>query len=262
MRFDGKVVAVTGGAGGIGLATGQRLGAEGAAIVVLDLGEGLVDAAVGELRAAGIRAIGRAVDTTDEAALTAAMAAGVAEFGRLDGLVTAAGVRQTQADGVDLDLAVWERVLNVNVTGTFLAARVAARLMAAQRPRGGSIVTVSSVTGIGARSGYTAYCTSKAAVIHLTKVLALELAASDIRVNSVCPAPTATAMIEEAVAREGPGVIDRKVRGSLEEFRPGIPLGRLSEPGEQAAAIAFLLSEDASFVTGAALPTDGGTGAI
>ena len=262
MRFADRVVAVTGGAGGIGLTTARRLADEGAHVVVLDLGDGLVVDAVEELTGAGGSASGRSVDTTDEAAMTAALEEVVAARGRLDGLVTAAGVRQTQADGVDLDLAVWQRVLHVNVTGTFVAARVAARLMRAQEPAGGSIVTVSSVTGIGARSGYTAYCTSKAAVIQLTRVLALELAGDGIRVNAVCPGPTATAMLEEAAEREGPEVIDRKVRGSLEELRPGIPLGRLARPDEQAAAICYLLSDDASVITGAALPTDGGTSAI
>jgi NAD(P)-dependent dehydrogenase (short-subunit alcohol dehydrogenase family) len=175
--------------------------------------------------------------------------------------VTAAGIRQTAATALDLPLDVWSRTLHVNVTGTFVAAREAARLMmSGGRP--GSVVTIASVTGTSARMNQSAYCASKAAVIHLTKVLAIEWAQYAIRVNAVCPGVTKTPMIELAVKNEGPQVLDDKLNGSMEQFRPGIPLRRLATPEEQAAAICFLLSDDTSFVTGVALGVDGGAGVV
>jgi NAD(P)-dependent dehydrogenase (short-subunit alcohol dehydrogenase family) len=193
--------------------------------------------------------------------MTAAIGAVRERFGRLDGLVTAAGIRQTAALALDLDLAVWERNQRINVTGTFVAIRAAARVMVADGTAG-SIVTVASVTGVSARMAQSAYCTSKAAVLHLTRVLALELAAHDIRVNSVAPAVTETPMIRKAITDEGPQVLREKIEGSLAQFRPGIPLRRLAQPEEQSEAITFLLSPAASFITGTTLFVDGGASIV
>jgi len=256
-----KVVAITGGAGGIGLATARKLVAGGAKVAVLDLGEETVRKAAAELSPDGSAALGLAVDTTDESAVTQAVTAARQRFGRLDGLVTAAGVRQAAALALDLDLAVWERTMRVNVTGTFLAARAAARVMIDDGTKG-AIVTIASVTATGARWAQSAYCTSKAAVAHLSRVLALELSAHDIRVNAVSPGVTETPMIRQAVIDDGPDVLRDKVEGSLAQFRPGIPLRRLAQPSEPAEAICFLLSPAASFITGAELFVDGGVSAL
>jgi NAD(P)-dependent dehydrogenase (short-subunit alcohol dehydrogenase family) len=149
----------------------------------------------------------------------------------------------------------------VNVTGTFIAARESARLMV-ETGRAGSIVTIASVTGTSARMNQSAYCASKAAVIHLTRVLAIEWSEHGIRVNAVCPGVTQTPMIEQAIKNEGSQVLDDKLLGSMEQFRAGIPLRRLAKPEEQAAAIDFLLSDDSSFITGVALGVDGGSGVV
>jgi NAD(P)-dependent dehydrogenase (short-subunit alcohol dehydrogenase family) len=263
MADEDKVVAITGGAGGIGLATATRLLARGQRVVVLDLAVADVDRAVTDLSAtaAADRVAGFACDTTDEESFRVAMKSVKERFGRLDGMVTAAGVRQTAASALDLDLAVWSNTQAVNVTGTFIAAREAARVMV-ETGRPGSIVTIASVAGVSARVNQAAYATSKAAVIHLSRGLAVEWAAHHIRVNIVSPGPTKTAMIELAAINDGPGALDDKLYGSLAQFRPGIPLGRLAEPVEQAAAIDFLLSDDASFITGVNLGVDGGSGVV
>ncbi|MEX2376256.1 MAG: SDR family NAD(P)-dependent oxidoreductase [Dehalococcoidia bacterium] len=261
MQLKDQVFAVTGGAGGIGLATCRRILEAGGRVAILDLNHGMIDAGIEELRADSGLVLGIETDTTDEQSLDAAMAATSEHFGRFDGLVTAAGVRQTAAPAIDLDLEVWDRTFDINVKGTFLAVRAAARVLRAQPADGGSIVLVSSVTALSGRIGQSAYCSSKAAVLHLGRVLALELAADGIRVNTICPGVTATPMIEEAQRTEGPAVIERKVRGSLEEFRTGIPLGRLARPDEQASMICYLLSDEASFITGAAMSVDGGASA-
>ncbi len=263
MAYSNKVVAITGGAGGIGLATAQRLLARGNRVVILDLEGPTVDRTVAELAqtASADQVIGFACDTTDEESVVTAMRSVKEHYGYLDGMVTTAGIRQTAASALDLDLAVWSATQSVNVTGTFIAARESARLMV-ETGRRGSIVTIASVTGISARVNQSAYCASKAAVIHLTRALSVEWAQYGIRVNAVSPGPTRTPMIELAVKNEGLKVLDDKLYGSLKQFRPGIPMGRLAEPEEQAAAIDFLLSDDASFITGVSLSVDGGAGVV
>jgi NAD(P)-dependent dehydrogenase (short-subunit alcohol dehydrogenase family) len=263
MTTSDNVVAITGGAGGIGLATARRLLDRGCRVAVLDLAQSDVDRAVAELTGAAEpdRVLGQACDTTDEESVAAAMSAIKARYGRLDGMVTTAGVRQTAKPALDIDLAVWNTTQQVNVTGTFIAARQAARLMI-ETGRKGAVVTVASVTGISARVNQAAYCASKAAVLHLTRVLAVEWAQHGIRVNAVSPGVTNTPMIELAIRNEGPQVLNDKLYGSMEQFRPGIPLGRLAEPEEQAAAIDFLLSDSASFITGVTLGVDGGAGVV
>jgi NAD(P)-dependent dehydrogenase (short-subunit alcohol dehydrogenase family) len=256
------VVAITGGSGGIGLATARRLLSAGARVAVMDLVADRVDEVVAELADQFPGAVaGETCDVTDEASMAHALDGVADSLGPVTGMVTAAGVRQTACPAVDLDLGVWDTTLAVNLKGTFVAARAAARRMI-DAEIAGSVVMIASVTGISARVNQAAYCASKAAVIHLARSLAVEWAPYRIRVNAVSPGVTNTPMIALAVQNEGPQVLDDKLYGSMEQFRPGIPLGRLAEPEEQAAAIAFLLSEDASFVTGVSLGVDGGAGVV
>ncbi len=262
MRLDGRVFAVTGGAGGIGLATCRRILSEGGRVAVLDINTESIDAAVADMDASGAKAIGVKTDTLDEHSTDAAIGLTVERFGRIDGLVTAAGIRQTVVSAVDIDLDAWDRTFAVNVKGSLIAARSVIRALRSQSHEGGSIVFISSVTALSARKGFSAYCSSKAAVLHLARVLSLELAAEGIRVNTICPSVTATPMMEEAQRTEGPDVVQRKIDGSIENFVTRVPLGRLAQPEEQAATIAFLLSDDASFMTGATVAVDGGVSVV
>lgn len=259
MRFNGEVVIITGGSGGMGEAMARRLLDDGARVVILDLHSEPVDAAVGRLGGVAAGAAGIAADTTDETSVANAVAFAVETFGSVYGLITAAGVRQTAGLFHELDISVWETLSRVNVVGTLVAIRACREQLIASR---GAVVTVASVTAGGARWGQSAYAVSKAAVSHMTKQVALELSPYRVRVNALLPGVTNTPMIAQAVANDGPGVLEAKVKGSLEQFRPGIPLGRLAEPEEQAACAAFLLSSDASFITGIDLYVDGGVSMV
>lgn len=255
MRFNGESILITGGTGGMGEAMARRFASSGARIVICDLDGEAVDRVVAALVADGMDAVGVAADTTDEESMAAAVETAVDRYGALHGLVTAAGIRQPAKGFLDLDLDLWRRVQEVNVTGTLIAIRAAAPALIESV---GAIVTVASVTATAARMNQSAYCTSKAAVLHLTRQIALELSPHRVRVNALCPGVTSTPMIEEAIRTDGPGLLKEKVEGSLETFRPGIPLGRLATAAEQAAAAEFLLSSDASFMTGASVFVDGG----
>jgi len=259
MRFNGEVIVITGGSGGMGEAMARRLLDEGARVVIVDLHSEPIEAAVKRLGGAAAGVAGAAADTADEKSMADAVAFAVATFGSVYGLITAAGIRQTAGLFHELDMSTWETLHRVNVLGTLVAIRACREQLIAQQ---GAVVTVASVTARGARWGQSAYAVSKASVSHLTKQVAMELSPHRVRVNALLPGVTNTPMIAQAVATDGPGVLEAKVKGSLEQFRPGIPLGRLAEPEEQAAAAAFLLSSDASFFTGIDLYVDGGVSMV
>jgi len=236
------ITLVTGGGQGIGFATAQKLVADGGRVCILDL-KGAAEAA-GRLGAG--KAIGVTGDVTAEADVDAAVARTLEAFGGLDALVTSAGIVRVEpaleagADG-------FAKTLMVNVLGSFLPAQRVARVMA--RSGGGAIVLVGSVYGAGGAPSRTAYCASKGAVHNLTRSLAVEWGPLGIRVNAVAPTGTRTPMVQDLIDR---GVYDMAgVTGRT-------PLGRLAEPEEVAAAIAYLLSDAARMITGTILPVDGG----
>lgn len=244
-KVEGKVVIVTGAASGIGLATAKRLLADGATVVGADLSD-----APGDL---GDRWIYVATDVTDEAAVAALVAAAVEAGGRVDGVVTAAGVaggglaHQVEAEE-------WHRVIGVNLTGTFFVAkRVIAQLLAQEPVDGerGSVVTIASIEGLEGTAGGSAYNASKGGVVLLTKNLAIDYGPSGIRANTICPGFIQTPMTGALFEMEG---MEAVAEGYLLEHA----LRRYGQPEEIAAAARFLLSSDASFVTGHALVVDGG----
>ena len=246
--FEGQAVLVTGGARGIGRATAEHFARAGAAVALVDRDGAEADAVAKALCGPATRAIAIAADVADADGVRAAVAHCVRAFGRLDVLVNNAGIHFARAideyrdDEIDLLLA-------VNVKGALYAIRSAVPHL---RQRGGSIVTVSSMTGLVGQDRGAVYVATKGALISLTKALALELAADGIRVNCVCPAGVDTPLMRSwAATLPDPEAV-------LREQAAMHLTNRLATPEEIATAIAFLASPGASFITGVALPVEGG----
>ena len=243
--LDGRVAWITGAASGIGLAVAERFAAEGAVIVGADLNDPPPDAWARVCETAPAARMSR-LDVRDGAAQAALVADIVAEHGRLDVLVTAAGV----AGGGyvhTIDEAEWDRVNDINLKGTMLSCRAALAPMI--EVRRGSIVTVASVEGLEGCEGGSAYNASKGGVVLLTKNLAQDYGPVGIRANAICPGFIRTPMFESVIQPLGE-IADR----ILAQHK----LGRWGQPHEIAGAAYFLASDDSSFVTGVALPVDGG----
>lgn len=251
-RMAGRVALITGGGGGIGEATGRLFAEEGAAVALLDTDGGAVAAAAAGIRAAApeARIVALTGDVTREADAHRLVEETAARLGGLHCLVNVAGVR-VYAPLAEADAAEWERIIGVNVLGTAHCCKAAIpRLRAAGS---GTIVNVSSVYGVMGRTGMGQYDTTKAAVLGLTRALAVEEAPHGIRVNAVCPGGTITPYhIRRAAAR---GVSEAQMRA---ERAGDNLLGRWAEPREIAYPILFLASAESSFVTGATLMVDAG----
>jgi NAD(P)-dependent dehydrogenase (short-subunit alcohol dehydrogenase family) len=244
-RLDGRVALITGASSGIGFATALRFAREGAIVVGLDLAECPDWKQVGDAApAAGFHV----ADVRDAAAQDAAVAAVLEQHGAIDVLVTAAGI----AGGGPVHLISaedWQRVQDVNLTGTFLSAKAVLPSMIARRR--GSIVTIASIEGIEGCEGGSTYNASKGGVILLTKNMAMDYGRLGIRVNCICPGFIDTPLFRNTVGGAFP-------EENRERIRQQHKLGRFGRPEEIAGAALFLASDDASFVTGVALPVDGG----
>jgi NAD(P)-dependent dehydrogenase (short-subunit alcohol dehydrogenase family) len=247
-RLSGRAALITGAASGIGRATAERFLAEGARVAAADAnGEGLADAFAG-------RAVITVTGDVSSEADAARMAAATADaFGTIDVLVNCAGIAR-YTNFLELSLEEWQLVQDVNSTGTFLMAQAVARHMVTSRPEGRTraIVNLASVEAhvVMASSGHPQvhYNASKGAVHMITRALSVELARHGIRVNSICPGVTETPLASYALG-------DEHRRAAIEKL---VPLGRVGQPQDIAAAALFLASEDASYITGEALVVDGG----
>ena len=242
-RLDGKVAIVTGGASGIGKAAAERFGAEGAAVIVADVAER------GEAIADGIRTChGRATfvrtDVTQESDVDAMIATAVDRFGRLDILLNNAGVG-TFVPFDRLDPETWDRIHAVNLRSMYLACRRALPHLRATR---GVILNMASQSGLQGQARNGAYCASKGGVILFTRSLARELGPDGVRVNCLCPGGIDTPLLR--------GFVEAAGKSPADVQRP--PIGRLGLPEDVAAAALFLVSDESSFITGVALPVDGG----
>jgi NAD(P)-dependent dehydrogenase (short-subunit alcohol dehydrogenase family) len=237
------VALVTGAGRGIGLATARRFLAEGWRVALLDIDAALLDAAMADLAAPGTT-LALPCDVADVAAVQASVRQAAARFGRLDALVNNAGTAVFKPM-LDTTPEEWARVMAVNLTGPFVATNAAAPLMA--EGGGGAVVNITSISGLRASTLRVAYGTSKAALAHLTKQQAVELAALGIRVNAVAPGPVDTAM---AKAVHSPEI--RK------DYHNTIPLNRYGLESELAETIVFLCGPRASYITGQVIAVDGG----
>ncbi|MEV0824696.1 SDR family NAD(P)-dependent oxidoreductase [Nonomuraea rubra] len=246
LHLTGQVALITGGSSGLGLAIAQALAAAGSRVVVSGRRREACEEAASHITQVTRRpASGLACDVTDEHAVRRLVADVVAGYGRLDVLVTSAGV-QARGQITDLDVAVVRRCLETNVVGTFLACQAAVPVMRAAGY--GRIVTLASALGLVGAAGRSAYAASKGAVIQLTHCLAVELAPYGISVNALAPGPFRTPLNQAADD-------DPQVQRFL---RHQVPLRRWAEPGELTAAALLLASPAASYLTGAVLPVDGG----
>lgn len=248
--LQGKVAVITGGASGIGAATGLLFARQGASVVLADLNEEAANKIAAECAALGVAALGLKMDVTDEPSVEAAMATTVQKLGRIDIVVNSAGI-SLRHPAMEMPVEVWDKVLAVNVKGTFLPSRVAARHMKAAG-NGGSIVNLASImsfSGFGL-GGFPnpAYQASKGAVLNLTRALAVEWAPLKIRVNAVAPTYVRTPLINAITSRPD----------TMDLIKQVTPLGRIAEPEEIAEAILFLASPAASMTTGHTLAVDGG----
>jgi NAD(P)-dependent dehydrogenase (short-subunit alcohol dehydrogenase family) len=240
-KLDGKVALVTGAGNGIGKAIALRFGAEGAAVVVNDLDAGAAEAVAAQIVAAGGQALPHPADVADEAAVAALFDAVLARFGTLDVLVNSAALVKTEAHFLEADTAWWDRILGVNLRGSFLCGHRAAKIMAPKRS--GVIINLSSGGATRAHRGNAAYDAAKGGVEALTRAMALDLGPYGVRVNALVP-----------------GSIDSKGLPSEEKRARGVnfPLQRMGEAEELAGPAVFLASEDASYITGHCLVIDGG----
>jgi NAD(P)-dependent dehydrogenase (short-subunit alcohol dehydrogenase family) len=248
--FEGKVALVSGAGSGIGRASALAFARAGACVIVSDVDAPGGDETVRQVSGAGGLARFVAADVTDERQVEALVAAAVETFGRLDYAHNNAGIGAPPAALQDTDRSSFERVLAVNLTGVWLCLKHEARQMLQQG--GGAIVNTASLAGLIGFPMNVAYSASKHGVIGLTRTAALEYARAGIRVNAVCPAFVRTPMVERFVEVSGP-------RMSYERLASMQPMGRLGTVQEVADAVVWLCSDEAGFITGHALPLDGGT---
>ncbi|MEZ5557605.1 MAG: SDR family oxidoreductase [Pseudomonadales bacterium] len=249
-RFDGRRVVVTGAGRGFGAAIAARFASEGARVVVSDLDAPAADRTAADIVAAGGRAVAQQADVADEAGVAALMARAHSEYGGVDVLVNNAGYSHRGRLLWKIAVEDFDGVFAVNVRGVFLGCKHVIPMMIEQG--GGVIVNIASIGAKAPRPGMTPYNATKGAVLTLTRGLALEVAPHNIRVNAVNPVAADTAFMHGATGR---AEMSDEARAQLVST---IPRGRLAEPRDIAATVAFLASDDAEFLTGTSIDVDGG----
>lgn len=252
-RFKNKTVLITGAGAGIGAATAMRVTAEGGHPILLDLNENNLKQVAEQC--GGTIVVGDALNSAD---LEKAVAIADKEHGGVDALVTAAGFA-IYGNAEETDLNGWKDVLSINLDGAFLATR--AVLPSMKNKGGGAIVLLSSIAGVRSSSNMIAYTTAKSGLLGLSRSIAIDFGSQNIRCNALCPGVCESEMVRHSftVAAEQAGTTYEAMMGTI--TKP-VPLRRVSQPAEIASVIAFLASDDASFVTGTTLVADGGASAV
>ncbi|HKY94268.1 MAG TPA: glucose 1-dehydrogenase [Kiloniellales bacterium] len=248
MRLQGKCALITGGGAGIGRATALKFAAEGAAVAIADLRQAAAEETADLVAKAGGRAVACAADVTDEASCEAMVRQAEMGLGAIDTLINNAGVVLPDDSGPeDTPLSAWSKTLAVNLTGVFLCCRYG--IPAIKAAGGGSIVNLASIVAlVGSAYPQLAYTAAKGGVLAMTREMAIMYARQNIRVNAVCPGPTATELVKTFLSDEEKWLKRRRY----------MPMGRLGQPEEIANVIAFLASSEASYMNGAAVTIDGG----
>jgi meso-butanediol dehydrogenase/(S,S)-butanediol dehydrogenase/diacetyl reductase len=250
-RFSGKAAVVTGGGHGIGRASALRFAAEGARVAVVDLRGDHAEQVAEQCRAAGGDGRAYAADVSDPDQVAVTVERIAADLGGIDVVHLNAG-RLSAGSILEVALEEWQRIFAVNVTGMFLVARAVIPVMRANSG-GGAIVTTGSISGMFGEPALAAYTASKAAVVNLTRQIAIDFARDGIRVNCVCPGWVDTGFNNPQFEHDG--LSERDIEELIERT---VPMGRQGLPEEMAAAVAFLASGDASYITGQTLLVDGG----
>lgn len=243
-RLPGRVAVITGGGSGIGLATARRLASEGAHVVIAD-----VDDETGKAAADEVGGLFVHTDVTDASEVTALFAAAHETFGSIDVAFNNAGISPTADDSIlTTGVDTWQRVQEVNLTSVYLCCKTALPYMQAQG-KGSIINTASFVAVLGSATSQVSYTASKGGVLALSRELGVQFAREGIRVNALCPGPVNTPLLKELFAKDPERAARRLVH---------VPVGRFAEPEELAAAVAFLASDDSTFVTATTFMVDGG----
>lgn len=249
-NLDGQVALVTGAGSGLGQAAAVELARRGAHVVVTELPDRLdrANGTLAQIEAAGSSGSIAGLDVRDLENIRQVAASTAAIRGRIDMLVNNAGVNIRQ-DAFDVTEEAWDTVIDIDLKGVFFMAQAVGRIMRDQEPQGGAIVNIASVMGLGSYYQRTAYCSAKAGVVNLTKLLALEWAPVHIRVNAVCPAFVDTELTRPMFESQP---------NAYEDILYRTPMGRLGQPDEVAQAVAFLCGPESSYVTGLPMTVDGG----
>jgi NAD(P)-dependent dehydrogenase (short-subunit alcohol dehydrogenase family) len=243
-RLSGKVAVITGGASGIGLATAKRMRAEGATIVIGD-----IDPSTGKPAADELDGLFVPVDVADKSAVDNLFDTAAETYGSLDIAFNNAGISPPDDDLIEnTELDAWDRVQNINLKSVYLCSKAALRHMVPQQ-RGSIINTASFVAVMGSATSQISYTASKGGVLAMSRELGVQFARQGIRVNALCPGPVNTPLLRELFAKDPERAARRLIH---------VPLGRFAEPEELAAAVAFLASDDSSFITASTFLVDGG----
>jgi 3-oxoacyl-[acyl-carrier protein] reductase len=252
MKLEGKVALVTGAGSGFGKASAILFAKEGAKIITVDIDSKTGNQTVNLIKRDGGEASFVQADVSKSSDSERMIKFATDQYGRLDILFNNAGIPMAKTLVEDVEEALWDRIISVNLKSVFLASKIAIPLM--KKQGGGVIINTSSAASVKVRLGYCAYATSKAAVNHLTKTLAIETAPFKIRVNSLSPVVAETPMMQGFYNEE----MKKNFEATRQETLAGIPIGRFLEPQDVARAALYLASDDASMVTGINFVVDGG----